>query len=160
MLGSSLVRKGQIALEFLIVYSFVLVIFILIFSIITMQRASMLAQEQYSLLESQSQNIASYIDQAAGAGNGYSATIPLISGVAEHPYNLSISSTGVIITSSSIGPQPVAGICIQHRKEFQHKRHGMKSGSGVAIYQLNIARGSISVVNVKGVIYIDKSHPP
>src|SRR6267143_746857 len=91
-------QRAQIAIEFLIVYSFVLVVFIIIFVLVATQRSATLNQQQYSVLQLQAQDISSYIDQALAAGNGYTATIPIVSGLSLSPYNLTISSTGVVIT--------------------------------------------------------------
>src|SRR5271157_885308 len=63
---------AQLALEFLVVYSFVLLIFIIMFSLVTSQRAASLAQQQYALLQLQAQNVANLINEAVNAGNGFS----------------------------------------------------------------------------------------
>ncbi|HUY69992.1 MAG TPA: hypothetical protein VMV00_00285, partial [Candidatus Baltobacteraceae bacterium] len=62
--------RAQIALEFLVVYAFISIVFAVVFTLIAAQRAATLAQQEYGLLQLQAQNIASYIDQAAQAGNG------------------------------------------------------------------------------------------
>ncbi len=153
-LGS--VGKAQIALEFLIVYSFVLIIFILLFSIISTQRAATLSQQQYSVLQLQVQNIASYIDQAVSAGNGYSTTTPLISGLASHAYNLSISSTGVVIAGTKVGTQPVIAYAFSNARSTIVNGTLQQTANGISIYQIQTSRGSITISNVKGTIYIDQ----
>jgi hypothetical protein len=159
MLKSPASGKAQIALEFLIVYSFVLIVFILIFSVITTQRAASLGQEQYSTLQLQAQNIASYIDQAAQAGSGYTATVPLISGLSHNYYNLSISTTGVVIASTQIGPQPIIAYGFSHAKSYVINGTLQESGNGISIYQISTFKGTITVSNVKGTIYINEVPP-
>src|ERR1700733_2643789 len=140
MLRPASSSKAQIALEFLIVYSFVLIIFILLFSIISAQRAATLGQQQYSLLQLQSQNIASYIDQAAQAGTGYSASIPLVSGLSHNYYNLSISSTGVVIASTSVGTQPVVAYSFSHARSLIINGTLERSSNGISIYQISTSK--------------------
>ncbi|MGI0100230.1 MAG: LamG-like jellyroll fold domain-containing protein [Candidatus Micrarchaeaceae archaeon] len=156
MEGGKAAGKAQIALEFLIVYSFVLIIFILIFSIISTQRAASLGQQEYSLLQLQSQNIASYIDQAVQAGSGYSATVPLVSGLTNNYYNLSISNTGVVIAGTKIGSQPIRAYGFGHARSFAINGTLVASSGGIGIYQIPTYSGRISIYNYKGTIYIDE----
>jgi hypothetical protein len=159
MLRPASSSKAQIALEFLIVYSFVLIIFILLFSIISAQRAATLGQQQYSLLQLQSQNIASYIDQAAQAGTGYTASVPLVSGLSHNYYNLSISSTGVVIASTTVGTQPVVAYSFSHARGLVINGTLVRSSNGISIYQISTSKGTLSVSNLKGIIYVNEPTP-
>ncbi len=153
-------HKAQVALEFLIVYSFVLLIFILVFSVVSTQRAATLDQQEYSLLQLQSQNIASYIDQAQQAGTGYSATMPLISGLSNNYYNLSISSTGVVITGTKVGGQSIDAYAFSHAKSFIINGTPLaSSANGVVLYSIPTSRGSIKISNFRGTIYINAQQP-
>ena len=149
--------KAQIALEFLIVYSFVLVIFILIFSIISTQRAATIGEQEYSLLQMQAQNIASYIDQAAQAGTGYYAIIPLASGSVNGNYNLSISSTGVVITGTKVGSQPIKSYGFSSTRNLVINGTLITSSGGIGIYAVPTYEGSISISNLGGTVYIDEA---
>ncbi len=153
--------RAQIALEFLIIYSFVLIVFILIFSVITLQRAATLSQQQYSLLQLQSQNIASYIDQAVQAGTGYIATVPLVSGVARNSYSLNISSTGVIIARTTTGRQSIVAYGFSHAKSLviNGTINRTASANGISIYSIPSYTGFIRISNLRGTIYIDQSPP-
>jgi hypothetical protein len=151
--------KGQISLEFLIVYSFVLIIFILLFTIVTTQRAAILSQQQYSTLQIQAQNIASYIDQAVVAGSGYSTAIPLAEGLGVSTYNISISTTGVIIASAKIGSQQIYAYAFSNAKNFVINGTLRQSGSGISVYQVQTQKGSMGITNSKGIIYIDEPPP-
>ncbi len=150
---------AQISLEFLIVYSFVLVIFILMFSIIATQRAASLGQQQYSLLQSQAQTIASSIDQAASSGSGYSVSIPILSGFSEHSYNISISTTGVIILGTKVGSQPIMAYGFSSARDLVVNGTLEDSANGISIYQLYVANGNIGIANSKGIIYINEQPP-
>lgn len=150
-------KKAQISLEFLIVYSFVLIIFIIMFALIATQRAASLVQQQYSLLQSQAQAIATYIDQAVSSGSGYSVTLPLLGGFITHSYNISISSTGVIILGTKSGAQPITAYAFSNAKSFVINGTLLpQSANGISIYQLQTYRGSISIYNSKGIIYINQ----
>lgn len=152
--------RAQVAFEFLIVYSFVLIIFILLFSIIATQRAAALGQQQYSLLQIQSQNIAGYIDQAVIAGTGYSATVPLAAGLMNSYYNLSISSTGVVIAKTTVGGQQMISYGFSDARSVVVNGTLQTSANGISIYQVPTYRGSIMISNLEGTIYIDKTPPP
>ncbi|HIH50580.1 MAG: LamG-like jellyroll fold domain-containing protein [Candidatus Micrarchaeaceae archaeon] len=150
-------QKAQISLEFLIVYSFVLTIFVIMFALISTQRAASLVQQQYALLQSQAQAISTYINQAASAGSGYSATVPLLGGFVTHTYNISISNTGAIILSTKYGTQPITAYAFSNAKSFVINGTLMpQSTNGINIYQLQTFTGSISIYNSKGIIYIDQ----
>jgi hypothetical protein len=149
-------RKAQISLEFLIVYSFVLTIFVIMFALISTQRAASLVQQQYALLQSQAQAISTYINQAASAGSGYSATVPLLGGFVTHAYNISISNTGAIILSTKYGTQPITAYAFSNAKSFVINGTVVNTANGISIYQLQTFTGAISIYNSKGIIYIDQ----
>ncbi|MDE1870797.1 MAG: hypothetical protein KGI06_00980 [Candidatus Micrarchaeota archaeon] len=151
--------KSQIALEFIIVYSFVLIVFILIFSVIASQRAASINQQEYSLLQLQSQNIASYIDQAVQAGSGYSATVPLVGGFARDTYTLSISSTGVVIVGTTAGTQQINAYGFSQAKSLIVNGTAKTSANGISIYSVPTFKGFIRISNLNGIIYIDVPSP-
>lgn len=151
--------KSQIALEFIIVYSFVLIVFILIFSVIALQRAASINQQEYSLLQLQSQNIVSHIDQAVQAGSGYSATVPLISGFIRNAYSLSISSTGVVIVSTNTG-QSINAYGFSHARGLIINGTPEANENGIIVYGMPTYKGFITISNLNGVIYIDEPNRP
>ena len=150
-------KKAQIALEFLIVYSFVLVVFILIFALISSQRAATLGQQEYSLLQLQAQSIAGRINQAELAGSGYSATVPLISSLQHNYYNLSVSSTGVVIIGAKSGTQPLTAYGFSGARSLVINGTLESSYGGISIYQVPTYSGTMRISNVKGIVYIDES---
>jgi hypothetical protein len=150
--------KAQIALEFIIVYSFVLVLFLIVFGLIISQRAQGITQEEYGSLQLIAQNIAGYVDQAASAGNGYSATLLLPPSSGALPYNISISTTGIVIAATLFSGQPITAdaYSIGRNLNIQGTLNSSLSGNGISVYSIPTASGEISFYNSKGAIYIDK----
>ncbi len=152
-------KKSQIALEFMVIYSFVIVIFIIIFALIANQRAQTLAQQQASLMDLLAQTVAGYINQAVVAGNGYSASIPLASVIGVSPYNISISSTGVVLASVSIGKEVVSGEAFSDTGSLIVNGTQIASSNGIGLYRIPAYKGTVYISNQKGIIYIDAIPP-
>jgi Concanavalin A-like lectin/glucanases superfamily len=152
--------RAQIALEFVIVYSFVLVLFVLMFTLISTQRAATMSQQEYSLLQLQSQNIADYIDQAIGAGSGYAATIPLAGSIGAQQFNISISTTGVVIAQTKVGSQIIRAFAFSNARNLLINGTPTQSGNGITVYLVPIQSGSVSLANSNGAIYVDQQPPP
>jgi hypothetical protein len=151
-------RRAQIALEFMIVYSFVLLIFVLLFTLIATQRGATLAQQEYSLLQLQTQSIASYINQALAAGNGYSATIPFSGSINAKPYALSVSTSGVIIAQMTVGTQIIRAYAFSNARNMVVNGTPTQSGNGITVYSVPTQSGSLYLTNSQGVIYFN-AHP-
>ena len=150
--------KSQIAVEFIVVYSVVLLIFLVFFATVANQRAASLSQQQYSVIQLVAQNVASYIDQAVVAGNGYNATVPIISSVGLAPYNISITNTGVVVASVTIGSQVFESTAASYAKNLQINGTiiaGNATG-GTYLYNIPAYTGTLRIANRNGVIYIDK----
>ncbi len=152
--------KAQIALEFVIVYSFVLVLFLVVFGLIVSQRASSISQQEYGSLQLIAQNVAGYIDQAVSSGNGYSAAVQLPPPSQALSYNLSISTTGVVVARTSIGRQVIAAYAysVGRNLNINGTLNSSMSGQGISVYSLPAASGYISLYNSKGAIFVDE--PP
>ena len=161
MAGSSEVlpssrKRAQIALEFMIVYSFVLVIFMILFVIVVNQRALTLNQQEYSSLQLIAQNIANYINQALSSGNGYNATVLIPGEIGTAPYTIKVSSTGVVITNLTIGKKSTVAYAFSRARSLQINGTVAASSGGVTIYQIrNI--GQVSIANSHGTVYIDQA---
>ena len=93
--------KQQIALDYLMVFTFVLFIFILIFASVARQRALVNNQQTFSELQLVAQSVASDITSAAQAGNGYTASIPLPPQLSVLQYNISVSRQGMVMVSTN-----------------------------------------------------------
>ncbi|MEM0201024.1 MAG: LamG-like jellyroll fold domain-containing protein [Candidatus Micrarchaeaceae archaeon] len=102
--------KIQIALEFMILFSFLMVIFLFIFVLIATQRASISNQQTYAQLQTIAQNIAQQINFAQISGSGYTYNTSLYSTVGVPIYNISITKSGIIIVDSKINTQVISGI--------------------------------------------------
>ena len=157
--GSGSRKKAQIALEFMVMYSLVLVVFVLLFALVASQRAVTLSQQEYSLLQLQAQNIATYIDQALAAGSGYAATIPLSASVGVRSYNLSISTSGVVILQQQIGTSKISAYAFSNARNLVINGTQTASGEGIRVYLVPMARGSISIANSGGTIYVGGQQP-
>ncbi len=156
--------EAQIALEFLIVYSFVLILFILLFSIITLQRAATLQEQQYSSLQLQAEQIASYMQQAELAGSGYYATIPLVSGLDHNYYNISVSSAGAVVVSTKVGNQQLSAYAFSNVQGIIANNTNILRFRSVPLgdallYTLPTYNGRITIANLRGTVYVDQPPP-
>ncbi len=151
--------RAQIALEFVIVYSFILVIFVLIFTLISTQRAATMSEQEYSLLQLQAQNIADYINQALGAGSGYSAVIPIAGSIGVQQFNISMSTTGVVEAQTKVGTQIVRAYAFSNARNMVINGTQTQTGNGITVYLLSIQMGSISLTNSNGAVYVDMQPP-
>jgi len=149
-------RGAQIALEFMIVYSVIILIFIIIFALIANERAATLAIQEYSYLQLLTQDIASYINYAVSAGDGYQTVISL-PGIAITPnlYQLYIASDGVIKTQVKVGLQTISAVAYSVAKGMVINGTLVQSSSSVQVYNISTYRGMISITNSKGTIYIN-----
>jgi hypothetical protein len=157
LVNGKAIGRSQIALEFIVVYSFVLLVFIVIFALVLTQRTTTLNQQQYSYLQVVVQNVATYIDQAAAAGSGYSATMPLPVILSPAPYNISVTSTGVVIAAMKAGGQVVNAQAFSSARSLYINGTLAASANGISVYQLSLAQRSITFSNLNGVIYVDSN---
>ncbi len=153
-------RKSQISLEFMIVYSFVLIIFIVVFALITLQGSSSMAAESSTSLQLTTQNIASAIDRALASGNGFNITMPLAGSLLNAPYNLYISSTGVVFANMSIGTQSVNARAFSSARSLNINGSLLPSSTNtIKVYKVSTNIGTFSVANYYGTVYIDTPAP-
>ena len=102
--------KLQIALEFIILFAFLMVIFLFMFALITIQRGNVANQQSFSEVQLLAQNIAQQIDLAISAGNGYNSNISLYSNIAVPIYAVNITSSGVVAVSSKVNTQIITAV--------------------------------------------------
>lgn len=150
--------KAQIAIEFLIVFAFILLVFLFLFSLITQQRAVIQNTQTYSQLQLVAQNLALQITRAGLAGNGYSAQIPLLTTVGVTPYNLSITKSGTIIVTSTTAQQAVRTTAFSSARGISSNPAYLSSGSNT-VYNIPISNGSVSIQNSFGTVCIDYQCP-
>ncbi|MGC8571853.1 MAG: LamG-like jellyroll fold domain-containing protein [Candidatus Micrarchaeia archaeon] len=150
--------NSQLTLEFAVVYSYVLLVFLIIFAAISSQRAITLANQEGLSLQFLAENIATTINQALQAGNGYSTTIQLQGSVTTQSYNITISSSGVIIVSTRIGAQTIKSYAFSNAKNIFINGTELRSSTpSLKLYNLNISNDNIKITNVKGTIYINEN---
>jgi hypothetical protein len=148
----------QLTLEFAVVYAYILLVFLIIFAAISSQRAITLANQEGLSLQFLAQDIATSINQAMLAGSGYSTTIQLQGSVSTQSYNITISSSGVIIVSTRIGAQIIKSFAFSNaRNIFINGTELSQSTPSLRLYNLNISNGTIKITNTKGIIYINKN---
>lgn len=152
-------EKGQIALEFMIVYSIVLVVFVIIFALVANERSATLGAQESSLMELIAQNVAGAINQALQAGSGYSISVPLSAGVGYIPYKLMVSTTGLVIAQTSIGKQNVTGIAASSARNLVINGALVSSANGINLYSIPTFLGGVNLSNIKGTIYVDEPTP-
>ena len=154
--GSQLKRsRAQIAVEFVIVYSLVLLIFIILFGVVVGQRASTLSAQQYSSMQLVTQDISAYIDQALIAGSGYNATLAIPASSNLQPYNLFVSSAGAVIANETLGKTNIRATAYSSARSIVINGTQASSYNGTILYNVPTYSGTISVSNVGGTVYID-----
>ena len=151
--------NGQLALEFMIVYSIVLVVFVVIFGLVANERSATLGAQEASLMELIAQNVAGGINQALSAGNGYSVSIPLTAGVGTLPYKLFISTTGFISAQTTIGKENITGIATSNARNLVINGAEVSIGNGITLYSTPTYLGDVNFSNIKGTIYVDEPIP-
>lgn len=110
--------KIQIALEFIIVFSFVLAMFLLLFSIIATQRAGQLGQQTFSQLQLIAQNIAQQINIAYASGNGYSANVGIQGAIGITLKNITVTKNGVVIVYAKVGLGVIDAVAYTNAKNI------------------------------------------
>ncbi|MEM3781439.1 MAG: LamG domain-containing protein [Candidatus Micrarchaeaceae archaeon] len=107
---SQRVRKAQIALEYMIVFSFVLIIFAFLFALIAGQRAQVLTTQLFQQEQLLAHDIASQINQALQAGNGYSSSVPTPAQIGTTPIQVYVTKNGEVLVNASIGRQIIQAV--------------------------------------------------
>ncbi|MGC9099454.1 MAG: LamG domain-containing protein, partial [Candidatus Micrarchaeia archaeon] len=146
----------QLSLEFLVVFSFVLLVFIFLFAIISSERSTALSDQTFSQLQLQAQSIASSIDSAVQAGNGYSGTISVVSLIGIIPYNVTVTKNGMVILQAKVGKQIVKAMAYSMAKNIV-SNPSFLIPSSTNQYILPTANGTISLENSFGNICLDYS---
>jgi hypothetical protein len=137
----------------------VLIVFVVILLLITAQRASSLNSQSYSALQLIAQDVAGYLDQAVFAGSGYNITAPLLGSIGSLPYNITVSTTGVVIVSSKVGSQIITAQAYSSaRNLFVNGTRSAKSSNAIGLYVLSNV-GNLKISNLNGLIYVDQVPP-
>ena len=156
LLGGDGKNRAQLSLEFLLVYSVVLIVFLVIFAMVVSQRAATLSTQDYSTMQLMAQTVASEIDSALSSGSGYSATVQLPPGIGALSYNISVSSSGVVTASTKVGKEVVSAQAYSSARNLVINGTVIAQGSGISVYLIPAYRGSVYVANSEGTIYLDE----
>ena len=150
-------KRLQIALEFMIIFSFMLVMFLFLFSLIASQRAQILNSQIFSQEQMIGQSVSVQVDRALQAGNGYSATVPVTGSIGTLSYNLTITRNGAIIVNASVAQQSIQAITYSSAKSVVSNPSYLQHNT--QYYNLPIGNGTISIQNSYGTICIDYQCP-
>ncbi len=153
--------RAQIAIEFIVVYSFVLVIFVFLFALVVNQRAATLNEQDYSYLQLVAQSISQTLNQALAAGNGYNTTILITEPAGASPYNIIITSTGIVIVNQTLGSQVISAESFSGvRNLIINGTALLGSSNNIILYSVQTYSGGVSVYNQQGTIYVDEKPFP
>ena len=146
--------KAQLSIDYVIVFSFVLIIFVLIFGLVATQRVEQSQQQNYAQLQVIAQTIAQDINTAASLGNGYAQNVSLPSGTGLVSYNLSVTSSGtVIVYNNATGKLSYAYAYAPVGRIISSQQY--LSPNAVHTYNMPVASGLIYIQNSHGDICID-----
>ncbi|MGC8538330.1 MAG: LamG-like jellyroll fold domain-containing protein [Candidatus Micrarchaeia archaeon] len=147
----------QLSLEFMIVLAFVLLVFVFMFALISSERAVSINSQMFSQLQLIAQNIASQISSAYRAGNGFRSTIPMVSSIGNAQYNVTITKSGEVIVSATVGKQIIQALAYSNTNIVSNPSFSPSSASST--YILPISNGTISLQNSQGNICVDYNCP-
>jgi hypothetical protein len=143
----------------MIIYSIVLIVFVVVFALIASERATTLATQQATLMQLLAQNVAGYISQAVQAGNGYSVTAPLGTGIGQVGYNISVSTSGVVLARTRVGNEIITGEALSGARRIFINGTLVASSNSIQLYQIPTYSGSIYISNAGGSIFVDEAAP-
>ncbi|MFP3289114.1 MAG: LamG domain-containing protein [Candidatus Micrarchaeota archaeon] len=146
--------KLQLSLEFLIVFSFVLLVFIFMFALISSERSLGLSDQTFTQLQLQAQSIASAMDSAVQAGNGYTGSLAVTNLIGLIPYNVTITKNGMVILQAKVGKQIIKAIAYSMAKNVVSNPSYLISGTSNQ-YLIPVANGTIYLQNSFGKVCID-----
>ena len=152
--------KLQIAFDYLMVFSFVMLVFVLLFSTIAKQRIEFSSEQSFAQLQVIAQVIASDIANAGQAGNGYTATFKLPSELSILAYNVSVTKYGAVIVSTDVFGQTVKAVASSGQYAVVSNSSYLQPPSN-SYYKIPTysGTGSITFQNAFGAVCIDYQCP-
>ncbi|MCL5239012.1 MAG: LamG domain-containing protein [Candidatus Marsarchaeota archaeon] len=147
--------KLQIALEFMIIFAFVLVVFLFLFALVGTQRAQTSNNQLFSEEQLVAQNVAAQIDQALRAGNGYVARVPVTGSIGTLAYQLLVTKNGEVIVNATIARQVLQAYAFSTAKSVLSDSSYLQPNT--FYYNLPIANGTLVIQNSYGTICVDYS---
>jgi hypothetical protein len=150
-------KKLQIALEFMIIFAFVLVVFLFLFALVASQRAQTSSSQIYSQEQLIAQSVAAQIDAALRAGNGYTARVPITGAMGTLAYQLLVTKSGGVIVNATAGNQALQAFAFSTARNVLSKSSYLQANT--FYYNLPIANGTLVIQNSFGTICIDYACP-
>ncbi len=147
----------QIALEYMIIFAFVLVVFLFLFALIASQRAQTLGNQLFGQEQLAAQNIASQLSTAMQAGNGYTASVPISSLMGTLSYQLLVGKNGAVLLNASVGKQSIQAIAYSGVQQVESSSQYLQANS--FYYNLPTANGTLHIQNSFGTICVDYQCP-
>jgi hypothetical protein len=151
-------KKSQIALEYMIVFSFVLVVFTFLFATVATQRIQAQNGQLFSEEQLIAQNIAAQLDRALQGGSGYVAYVPVATAIGSVNYQLNITKNGAVIVSTNIGGEAVQAVAYSSVKDVVSNSSFIPSGFPT-YYSLPIVNGTLAIQNSFGTVCVDYQCP-
>ncbi|MGC8628697.1 MAG: hypothetical protein ACP5T4_00600, partial [Candidatus Micrarchaeia archaeon] len=146
--------KSQIALEYMIVFSFVMVVFVFLFALVVVQRSQVMSTQLFQQEQLLAQDIAAHINQALQAGNGYVAEVPVISEIGTFPISVYLTKSGEIIVNASVGKQAVVAVAFTSAQIVSNSNYWQGNK-----YEIPVSSGALTLQNSFGTICVDYSCP-
>jgi len=146
---------SQIALEFIIVFSFLLIIFAFLFAVIAVQRAQIMSQQLFDQVQLVAEDIAYQINSALEAGNGYSTTFSVSTGLSTYPIQVYLLRNGEVLVTGTLGRQNIQAVAYASAPIISNSSYLVNPNE----YALPMANGTISLQNNNGLICADYSCP-
>lgn len=150
--------KLQIALEYMVIFAFVILLFSVIFVTIANQRASVLNDQLNSHIQLIAQDIASRMDIAAQSGNGYTSTFQLPESGTIQYYSLNVTRNGEVIVSSSISKQTLTAVAFSLAGSVT-SNPSFESTNSPNTFSIPVSNGTISITNLNGGLCVDYACP-
>ncbi len=150
-------KKLQIALEYMIIFAFVLVVFLFIFALVASQRAQTSSSQIYSQEQLIAQSVATQLDTALRAGNGYVARIPITGAIGTLAYQLLVTKNGGVIVNATVGNEALQAFAFSTARNVLSQSSYIQTNT--FYYNLPIANGTLYIQNSFGTICVDYSCP-
>ena len=138
------------------VFTFVLLVFTILFASIAKQSIEFSSEQSFSQLQVVAQTIASEISDAGQGGNGFIATYSLPAELSILQYNISLTKYGTVIVTSTQFGQNVTAVAFGGQYNILSNQSYLTKNTFYSIPTYN-SIGSITFQNDFGTICVDVS---
>ncbi len=147
-------QKQQIALEFLIVFAFVMLIFTILFVLIANQRSLVINQQTFTEAQLIAQQVSAVINTAIQSGSGYASSTILTGFINSIPYSLYVSKSGLVLVNLTLGHQVIEAVAYVPAHSIVASNSMLVTGSNV-LYSIPTYNSIMTVQNYLGHVCID-----